>query len=288
MAQLSSAKQTRPSLAQAATLSTSAPRFYRHGALQAGLPGEAVFVVACTPGLPRVPERFHERQVLDPGYDCVSQATTFAHQREQWRRVFGVTRNPWDTRKTAGGSSGGSAAALAVGQVRGTRQLIGLKLGVSCTLDMLQQEYPMLLIDRGVPHHLCGEMVAHACICPGHTGNLSHLVPAFQRQCRPGGSQPPTGGNLGCSLYVSTIRPKFSPWAGNAPQTKACRVSCRHGWRPAATWAARCASRPRSAAWSACARRPGCSRRTGRPQPHPAAAWRCWTGPWRATWPTWR
>ncbi len=31
--------------------------------------------------------------------------------------VFGYTRNPWDTRKNAGGSSGGAAAALASGQI---------------------------------------------------------------------------------------------------------------------------------------------------------------------------
>lgn len=31
--------------------------------------------------------------------------------------VFGPTRNPWDTRKNAGGSSGGAAVALATGQV---------------------------------------------------------------------------------------------------------------------------------------------------------------------------
>lgn len=30
--------------------------------------------------------------------------------------VFGMTRNPWDTRKNAGGSSGGAAAALATGE----------------------------------------------------------------------------------------------------------------------------------------------------------------------------
>ncbi|MFQ5985536.1 MAG: amidase [Alphaproteobacteria bacterium] len=37
-------------------------------------------------------------------------ATTF-------NEVFGATRNPWDVRLTCGGSSGGSAAALAAGQV---------------------------------------------------------------------------------------------------------------------------------------------------------------------------
>lgn len=31
--------------------------------------------------------------------------------------VFGATRNPWDTRRNAGGSSGGAAAALAAGQI---------------------------------------------------------------------------------------------------------------------------------------------------------------------------
>jgi amidase len=30
--------------------------------------------------------------------------------------VFGYTRNPWDTSKNAGGSSGGAAASLAVGE----------------------------------------------------------------------------------------------------------------------------------------------------------------------------
>jgi amidase len=34
-----------------------------------------------------------------------------------FNEVFGFTRNPWDTRKNAGGSSGGAAASLATGEV---------------------------------------------------------------------------------------------------------------------------------------------------------------------------
>ena len=116
-----------------------------------------------------------------------------------------------------------------------------------------------------------------------------------------------TGSDLGGSLRMPAPNPSINPVGspagmagdrqrpgrlaahpGPQPLTKPCRAFCRHGWRPAATWAARSASRPPSAAWSACARRPACSRRAGRPTPHPAAAWRCWTGPWRATWATWR
>lgn len=41
----------------------------------------------------------------------------FAAGGNTFNDVFGATRNPWDTRKSASGSSGGSAAALAAGQV---------------------------------------------------------------------------------------------------------------------------------------------------------------------------
>ncbi|KAK9825914.1 hypothetical protein WJX81_005853 [Elliptochloris bilobata] len=45
-----------------------------------------------------------------------SNTPEFGAGGNTFNEVFGVTRNPWDTRKTAGGSSGGSAAALAAGQ----------------------------------------------------------------------------------------------------------------------------------------------------------------------------
>lgn len=46
-----------------------------------------------------------------------SNLPEFAAGGNTFNDVFGATRNPWDTRTTAGGSSGGSTAALAAGQV---------------------------------------------------------------------------------------------------------------------------------------------------------------------------
>jgi amidase len=46
-----------------------------------------------------------------------SNTPEFGAGGNTFNEVFGATRNPWDTRMTAGGSSGGAAAALAAGQV---------------------------------------------------------------------------------------------------------------------------------------------------------------------------
>lgn len=46
-----------------------------------------------------------------------SNVPEFAAGGTTFNEVFGVTRNPWDTAYTPGGSSGGSAAALAAGEV---------------------------------------------------------------------------------------------------------------------------------------------------------------------------
>lgn len=46
-----------------------------------------------------------------------SNTPEFGAGAQTFNEVFGVTKNPWDTRKTCAGSSGGAAVALAAGQV---------------------------------------------------------------------------------------------------------------------------------------------------------------------------
>ena len=46
-----------------------------------------------------------------------SNTPEFGAGGNTYNEVFGTTRNPWNTQKTPGGSSGGAAAALAAGQV---------------------------------------------------------------------------------------------------------------------------------------------------------------------------
>ena len=46
-----------------------------------------------------------------------SNTPEFAAGANTFNEVFGKTRNPWNTDLTCGGSSGGSATALAAGQV---------------------------------------------------------------------------------------------------------------------------------------------------------------------------
>jgi amidase len=57
------------------------------------------------------------RRVLDAGAILIAKSNTpeFATGAQTFNPVLGMTRNPWDPQRTVGGSSGGSAAAIATG-----------------------------------------------------------------------------------------------------------------------------------------------------------------------------
>lgn len=108
----------------------SESRADRHAGFLHGLPiavkdNTDVEGVRCTSG-----SRVYEHRIA-PGSDPVVQRLEaqgaivigktnlpeFAAGGNTFNDVFGVTRNPWNSRMSASGSSGGSAAALAAGQV---------------------------------------------------------------------------------------------------------------------------------------------------------------------------
>ena len=57
------------------------------------------------------------QRLLDAGAILIGKTNTppFLADWQSYNRVYGVTRNPWDPARSPGGSSGGSAAALAAG-----------------------------------------------------------------------------------------------------------------------------------------------------------------------------
>ena len=57
-------------------------------------------------------------RLREAGAILIGKTTTpeFGHKPLTDSPLFGVTRNPWDLSRTAGGSSGGAAAAVATGQ----------------------------------------------------------------------------------------------------------------------------------------------------------------------------
>ncbi len=59
------------------------------------------------------------RRFRDAGAVILGKTNTpeFAAGASTWNEVFGVTRNPWNTERSAGGSTGGGAAALATGMI---------------------------------------------------------------------------------------------------------------------------------------------------------------------------
>ena len=101
------------------------PAGYLHGLPIAVKDLTDVAGVRTTKGSPifadRVPERsdYLVERLEARGAVVLAKSNTpeFGAGANTFNEVFGKTRNPWDTRLTPGGSSGGSAAALAAGQV---------------------------------------------------------------------------------------------------------------------------------------------------------------------------
>jgi len=104
---------------------TDPPAHYLHGLPIAVKDGTDVEGVRCTSGSRIYADRIAPAsdlivQRLESNGALVigkSNLPEFAAGGNTFNDVFGVTRNPWDTRMTPSGSSGGSAAALASGQV---------------------------------------------------------------------------------------------------------------------------------------------------------------------------
>lgn len=69
----------------------------------------------------RIPEKDAEivRRIRQAGAILVGKSNTpeFAAGSQTFNKVFGATRNPWDTSRTCGGSTGGGAVALATNMV---------------------------------------------------------------------------------------------------------------------------------------------------------------------------
>jgi amidase len=102
-----------------------APPCFLHGLPIAVKDNTDVAGVRCTSGSRIFAERIATRsdlvvERLEANGAIVigkSNLPEFAAGGNTFNELFGATRNPWDTSKSASGSSGGSAAALAAGQV---------------------------------------------------------------------------------------------------------------------------------------------------------------------------
>lgn len=76
--------------------------------------GSPIFADHISPGSDVVVQRLESNGALVVGKSNIPE---FAAGANTFNDVFGITRNPWNTDYTPGGSSGGTAAALAAGQV---------------------------------------------------------------------------------------------------------------------------------------------------------------------------
>jgi amidase len=104
---------------------TDAPSHYLYGLPIVVKDNVEVEGVRCTQGSPIFADRVSAasdpvvERLEDAGAVVIGKSNIpeFAAGGNTYNEVFGITRNPWNTARTPGGSSGGTAAALAAGQV---------------------------------------------------------------------------------------------------------------------------------------------------------------------------
>ena len=155
-------------------------------------------------------------------------------------RVFGATRNPYDLSRSAGGSSGGAAAALAARMVC---LADGSDLGGSL-------RNPASFCNVVGPAAVAGPGAEVAGHRPGRHAGRGRADGPHRGGRRPAAGGPVRARPAGCRSPWTRRRPRWPPRPTcSGPARRTCAGS---GWRGARTWA--CRSSPRSGPrW----RRPG-------------------------------
>jgi hypothetical protein len=166
-----------------------------------------------------------------------SNSPEFAAGANTFNEVFGKTLNPWDTRKTCGGSSGGAAVALATGEVWLAN---GSDLGGSLRIPASFCSVVGLRPSPGVVAHGPGSSPFDNLSVSGPMGRVSMRVTRSRR--RRGNSPTRRRRRRGLSSVASAGRP-ISVSCRSIPR---CARSAPPRRAASKRWASRLGSRPRT------------------------------------------
>ena len=163
--------------------------------------GSPIFADHVSPESDVVVQRLESNGALVVGKSNIPE---FAAGGNTFNDVFGITRNPWNTDYTPGGSSGGTAAALAAGQVwLGTGNdfggsirtpasfcsLVGLRPTAGTVPRVQKQPYSPLNVEGPLARNVDG-LRADAGMRGGATSARSAQCPDRAGQLHAGGREP--------------------------------------------------------------------------------------------------